>query len=126
MKLLVIALAASTVMTPNPGQAGEPEKALQLRPKAAMTSAMAVPKVQQAQAPFLSSSSAEPELVLTSPATAQEASRSSCNGERSLCYDSASGRVVYKPARQLMPDIPGLRPENISLKRNQLVFRYSF
>jgi hypothetical protein len=71
--------------------------------------------------------SIEPELVLSSrPETAQEATKSSCGGEHSLCYDSVSGRVVYKPARQFMPALPGLRPENISLKRNQLVLRYSF
>jgi hypothetical protein len=54
------------------------------------------------------------------------ASPSSCSGERSLCYDSGSGRIVYKPARQLMPSIPGLTAESLSVKRDRIVFRYSF
>ena len=56
----------------------------------------------------------------------EQQSRSSCNSDRSLCYDAASGRIVYKPARALMPDIPGLTRENISVKRDRIVLRYSF
>ena len=55
-----------------------------------------------------------------------EQSRSSCSSERSLCYDPNSGRIVYKPARALMPDLPGLQRENISVKRDRIVLRYSF
>ena len=55
-----------------------------------------------------------------------EQSRSSCSSDRSLCYDPNSGRIVYKPARALMPDIPGLQRENISVKRDRIVLRYSF
>jgi hypothetical protein len=127
MKFLVMAMAVSSVLAPKAAPAaGDTEKALQLRPKAAMTSAMTPVDVQRGNAPFVSPLG-EPELAL-SPRhhEAQEGSRSSCNNERALCYDSASGRVVYRPARQLMPDLPGMRPENISLKRNQIVFRYSF
>jgi hypothetical protein len=55
-----------------------------------------------------------------------EQSRSSCSGEHSLCYDQESGRIVYKPARNLMPELPGLTRENISVKRDRIIFRYSF
>ena len=55
-----------------------------------------------------------------------ETSRSSCAGERSLCYDAQSGRIVYKPARAFMPDLPGLQRENISVKRDRIVLRYTF
>jgi len=55
-----------------------------------------------------------------------EQSRSSCSSQRSLCYDPTSGRIVYKPARALMPDLPGLQRENISVKRDRIVLRYSF
>jgi hypothetical protein len=132
MRVVVMALAVSSVATPTISSAGDTEKALQLRPKAAMMSAVASVTPAQSNAPFVQSlgpgPGQEPELEIFSSRqdSAQEASRSSCNGERSLCYDSVSGRVVYKPARQFMPSLPGLRPENISLKRNQLVFRYSF
>lgn len=129
MNVVVMALAVSSVASPMLAAAGDSERTLQLRPKAAMMSA--VTSMTPAQnAPFASPSSApaDPELaIFTSRHTnAQEATRSSCNGERALCYDAVSGRVVYKPARQFMPNLPGMRPENISLKRNQLVFRYSF
>ena len=128
MKVLVMAMAVSSVIAPNTAPAGEGEKALQLRPKAAISVAVSqiTPAQANANAPFIAPAANEPELSLAPPPTAQESSRSSCNGERALCYDSVSGRVVYKPARQFMPDLPGLRPENISIKRHQLVFRYSF
>ena len=129
MKFLVMAIVAGSAMAPGAAHAADAEKALQLRPKAAMMSAVASVTPVQANAPFVASAgpAAEVDVVLGSrQETAQEATRSSCTGERSLCYDSVSGRVVYKPARQFMPDLPGLRPENISIKRNQLVFRYSF
>ena len=126
MKFLVMAMAVSSVIAPNAAPAGEGEKTLQLRPKAAISVAVAQITPAQANAPFIAPAANEPELSLAPPPTAQESSRSSCNGERALCYDSVSGRVVYKPARQFMPDLPGMRPENISIKRHQLVFRYSF
>lgn len=126
MKVLVMAMAVSSVIAPNTAPAGENEKALQLRPKAAISVAVAQITPAQANAPFIAPAANEPELSLAPPPTAQESSRSSCNGERALCYDSVSGRVVYKPARQFMPDLPGMRPENISIKRHQIVFRYSF
>ena len=132
MKFLAMAMVVGGALAPSAAAAAETEKSvqtLQLRPKAAMAPAIAsMTPGQAANAPFVApSSSADPELVLGSRLeTAQEATRSSCNGERSLCYDSISGRVVYKPARQLMPVFPGLRPENISIKRNQIVLRYSF
>jgi hypothetical protein len=129
MKFLLMAMVVGSAMAPGAAHAAESEKALQLRPKAAMMSAVASVTPAQGNAPFVASAgqAADVEMVLGSrQETAQEATRSSCNGERSLCYDSATGRVVYKPARQFMPDLPGMRPENISIKRNQLVFRYSF
>jgi len=43
-----------------------------------------------------------------------------------LCYDLASGRVTYRGARQYMPQVGGLTPESVSLRRNTLNLRYSF
>jgi hypothetical protein len=94
---------------------------LQLKPKAAMAQAPL-----HRSAPFLAPVG-EPDLELVPRRDLRdEQSRSSCHGERALCYDPASGRIVYKPARAFMPDIPGLQPENISLRRDRIVFRYSF
>lgn len=120
MKLLVLAIAVAAA-TPS-GEAAEAiPPVLQLKPKAALVSA---PHARYA--PF-AAPSAEPGLELGPRRDPRdETSRSSCSGERSLCYDPGSGRIVYKPARNFMPDIPGLQRENISVRRDRIVFRYSF
>ena len=123
MKLVLLAFAIASSAAPvegaEPKALGSP--ALQLRPKAAMPAA----PVHQ-YAPFVNPSS-EPELDFAPRRDPRhEQSRSSCEGERTLCYDQGSGRIVYKPARQLMPEIPGLQRENISIKRDRIVFRYTF
>ena len=121
MKLLVLALALGVAAPP--GEASESKsQALVLRPKSAIVS----PQVHR-HAPFLTPSMSDVELeLLPRRDERQEAMRSSCSGARSLCYDPASGRIVYKPAREFMPDIPGLQRENISVKRDRIVLRYSF
>ncbi|APV51924.1 hypothetical protein BWI17_20955 [Betaproteobacteria bacterium GR16-43] len=43
-----------------------------------------------------------------------------------LCYDYKAGRLVYRPSRNWMPEIGGLKPEHISVRRDSVVFRYSF
>jgi hypothetical protein len=121
MKILILALALGIAVAPK-AAAVEPKEPLQLKPKAALaTSAPTHPN-----APFVMPPE-EPGLDLQPPRDArQDQSRSSCNGDRDLCYDPGSGRIVYKPARGFMPDIPGLQRENISIKRDRIVLRYSF
>lgn len=122
MKLVVLALSLATAAAPVAEGADGKAQPLQLRPKAGLVDGV----VTHRYAPFVNPSS-DPDLELIPRRDArQEASRSSCSGERSLCYDPASGRIVYKPARQFMPDIPGLQRENISVKRDRIVLRYSF
>lgn len=123
MKLLVFALALTSAAHAADGPDAASPRNLQLRPK----SAISVPTPHRYVAPYLNPMVSDPELdLLPRPDLRQEQSRSSCSGERSLCYDPNSGRIVYKPARQFMPDIPGLQRENISVKRDRIVFRYSF
>ena len=123
MKLIVVALALGVAGAPKGEAADAKAPALELKPKAALV----VPAAQSRHAPFMApTGEPELELVLPRPDARQEASRSSCSGDRSLCYDPASGRIVYKPARAFMPDLPGLQPENISVKRDRIVLRYSF
>ena len=123
MKMLVFALALGVSAAPSGEAADTKSQALVLTPKAAM----ATPKSYR-HAPFLAPSAAsDVELeLLPRRDERQEAMRSSCSGDRSLCYDPASGRIVYKPAREFMPEIPGLQRENISVKRDRIVLRYSF
>ena len=123
MKLFMLAITVGMVAAPRVAGAADakPPLPLELKPKAAISSISA-----HNSAPFVVPGS-EPELDLL-PRRDQrlEQSRSSCSGARSLCYDPGSGRIVYKPARMLMPDIPGMQRENISVKRDRIVLRYSF
>jgi len=121
MKLLAVAIALGVSANPAVEAAdGNKPLPLQLRPKAGVAT------LTHSYAPFISPSP-EPELdLIPRRDPRQESSRSSCAGEHSICYDPSSGRIVYKPARQLMPEIPGLQRENISLKRDRIVLRYSF
>lgn len=125
MKLLILAIAIGIAAAPGGAGASEktpqPPPPLQLRPKVAISTVSV-----HNSAPFVLAPS-EPDLDLLPRRDARlEQSRSSCSSSRSLCYDAGSGRIVYKPARALMPDIPGLQRENISVKRDRIVFRYSF
>jgi hypothetical protein len=122
MKLLILAVAFGVAAVPGNARAADtkPQPPLQLRPKAAISTAT------HNSAPFVIPA-AEPELDLLPRRDERlEQSRSSCTSDRSLCYDPNSGRIVYKPARMLMPDIPGLQRENISVKMDRIVLRYTF
>lgn len=43
-----------------------------------------------------------------------------------VCYDYREGRIVYKPSRQWMPEVSGLTAEHISVRRDKVLFHYSF
>ena len=118
---VTIALAAApAVAADSSAQKVDP---LQLRPKAGVVSLAP----SHDNAPFVTALSQHDQPILSSQHDHRlEQSRSSCSSERPLCYDQESGRIVYKPARHLMPDIPGLTRENISVKRDRIIFRYSF
>lgn len=115
-----IAAAASTALeAASPGAQVNP---LQLRPKAAMPT----PAKTHRFAPFVAPL-AEPDLDLLPRVDPREGeSRSSCARATTLCYDPSTRRIVYKPARALMPELPGLQAENISVRRDRVTFKYSF
>jgi hypothetical protein len=98
-----------------------PAEPLKLRPKAAL----AASNPGHTAAPFVLPLAPEPEL-LPRHDLREEKVRSSCSGSTSLCYDPNARQVVYKPARAFMPTIPGLQPENISVRRDRITLRYSF
>jgi hypothetical protein len=81
----------------------------------------------QAQAPLAAQPrGADPSLV-SHVQPGYRGLRGACDHSTSdLCYDLVSRRVVYRPVRQYMPTIDGLTPENISLHRDSIHFRYSF
>jgi hypothetical protein len=43
-----------------------------------------------------------------------------------LCYDTTDRRVVYKGARQYMPQFAGLQAESVSVRHNRITLKYSF
>ena len=121
MKLFLLALAVGIAAAPK--VAAVEIKPLDLKPKSAISLGTTA---AHRYAPFISPA-AEPELdLLPHRDERQDQSRSSCATDRALCYDPGSGRIVYKPARQFMPEIPGMQRENISVKRDKIVLRYSF
>lgn len=62
-----------------------------------------------------------------SMATRGHAESGACDKDSSaLCYDYKEKRLVYRPSRNWMPEISGLRAEHISVRRDSVVFKYSF
>jgi hypothetical protein len=115
-------LAMALAMNAAPIAASEDVHALQLRSKAAIETA-----APHRSAPYIEPLG-EPQRasIFAAHDVRHEESRSSCASDRALCYDPGSGHIVYKPARAFMPDLPGLAADSISLKRDRLVFKYSF
>ena len=124
MNLLLLLLALAVLLAPRFAAAEDGKQLnLQLKPKLLVSSAAGAP------APFATAPSEDGHpLEMTASAPHREGSRSACGIESTWCYDTSDGggRIVYKPARRFMPHINGLTPENISVKRDRIVFRYSF
>jgi len=116
-----IVLAVVTAAPQGSAEGTAASAPLLLRPKAAI----ATMTPTHNSAPFVAPAFHEPDLLAVRDSR-MEQSRSSCSSARTLCYDAGSGRIVYKPARALMPAIPGLQRENISVKRDRIVLRYTF
>ncbi len=124
MKLAVLAIALVLASVAAPAAGASEAKSLELKPKAAFVPA-ALPGNS---APFMAPAPAPaPQLDLAPHEIAHEANPSSCENGHLVCYDAGNGgHLVFKPARRLMPDIPGLRAENLTVKRDRIVFHYTF
>ena len=82
--------------------------------------------VKNVEAPFRVSRDPMSELF-TPQEEAFRGPKGACEvSSRDLCYDLASGKVVYRRARAYMPTIDGLKAESISVKRDRITFKYSF
>jgi hypothetical protein len=62
----------------------------------------------------------------TGAASAKEAPNACKNDGAMVCYDYRRGRAVMPGTKSLMPAVPGLKSESITLKRDKLAFNYSF
>jgi len=121
MKFGTLALALGAIVAPHVAAAADEPKALQLKPKIALAA-----EAPHRSAPFVAPMG-EPEVeLLPRYDERRDMSRSQCNSERALCYDPSSGHIVYNVARDYMPELPGLKRDNITVKRDRIVFHYSF
>ena len=100
------------------------EAALHSQSQAAVA-ATAVPPARGADAPFRLRRDPMPELALREELS-RRGPQAACENATELCYDLAEGRMVYRGARVLMPSFDGLRAENVSLRHDRIVFKYSF
>jgi len=81
---------------------------------------------RHADAPFRSARDPLPELLLREEQE-RRGPRGACEyTTTAVCYDLAGGHIVYRPARNYMPRFEGLRAESVSLRRDRIIFRYSF
>ena len=104
--------------------------ALKLKPKTALVAEPTVAPTIAKYAPFAAAASSReefPEIALRADAESKDVPNSCSSAEsHSLCYDYKRGRAVYKPTRNWMPGIPGMRSESITMKRDKVAFNYSF
>ena len=134
MSLLVLAFViAAAPFAALAASSDGAEKALRLVPKEAIASTIHSSRLSAAsssmeRAPFLLNDDdpADLGLELVPHPESRRGSPSSCDGDKTLCYDPSNGHIVYKPIRNFMPDIPGLQRENISVNRHRILFKYSF
>lgn len=118
---LVILLVASLPCVARALDGVEP--VLRTQSQAAVAASLGAPRA--VDAPFRARRDRMPELALRAE-LARRGTRSSCDHATELCYDLAEGRVVYRPARALMPTLEGLRAESVSVRQDRIVFKYSF
>jgi hypothetical protein len=86
----------------------------------------AVPASKQVEAPFTAAHDPLP-MLLVMEEQERRGLRSTCDAAATtLCFDAADGRIVYRGARNFMPQISGLRAESMGLRGNRVSFRYSF
>ena len=122
MPMIAVAFALATApFAARAAASGDGDKGLRLAPKEAIATTIA-----GRHAPFVFSDDDPTDLDFVPHPESRRGSPSSCDGDRTLCYDPANGHIVYKPVRNFMPDIPGLQRENISVNRHRILFKYSF
>lgn len=137
MRMLLLVLAFVLAAAPFAALAASPEggeKALlRIIPKEAIASSIRASTRSSAlsgsaseRAPFLFSDEEGLAVDFAPHPESRRGSPSSCEGDKTLCYDPSNGHIVYKPIRNFMPHIPGLQRENISLNRHRILFKYSF
>lgn len=111
---------------------GAPGLALDIDPgtrtKAVAAAASASAAAAAASAPVIAPGSHNPlpDLPNGMDVNGRNVSGACAQNTADLCYDYKENRIVYRPSRNWMPAIEGLKAEHISVRRDSVVFRYSF
>jgi hypothetical protein len=116
---LILAVCAGPVLA-------QESSGLRIKPKVALPSSSPSTSASSS-APF--HAAAVPDLPTLTPHAGMEREPipGSCKVSASMvCYDYKDGRAVFKPARNLMPEISGMRRESLTLKRDKITLNYSF
>ena len=50
----------------------------------------------------------------------------SCKADSLVCYDYRKRQSVVPITKSMMPDVPGLKKEGLTVKRDKVAFNYSF
>lgn len=120
-RFAVLALAASLGL---PAFAAE---GLELSWRSRGQAAESSSEMRLGDAPFRAGRDPLPEILLRQEMESRLGPRGGCDGAASdFCYDLREGRIVYRRARAYMPRIDGLTAESISVKRDRIIFKYSF
>ena len=99
---------------------------LSIRSKSMAASVTSAAPARNVEAPFRVARDPLPDFF-SPPEEQRKALKSACDANASsLCYDSTDRRLVYRPARNYMPQVEGLRAESVSLRKDRIVLRYSF
>jgi len=99
---------------------------LSIRSKSMAASVTSAAPARNAEAPFRVARDPLPDFFAP-PEEQRNPLKSACDSNgSSLCYDMADRRLVYRPARNYMPKVDGLRAESVSLRSNRIILKYSF
>jgi hypothetical protein len=109
-----------------PGLAGAAGEGVELGPKSRAIIADAAAGNGRSEAPFARGRDGLPAMLLASEPERRIAPGSCRQAGHDFCYELAERRIVYRPARRLLPRVEGLTPESVSLRHDRLVIRYSF
>ena len=105
---------------------GAPAFAVELDPNARAKAVAAAGVAPQSATAAIASHSSIPDFVNGIDADGRTFN-GACSVTRSdVCYDYREGRLIYRPARNWMPEFSGLTPESISVRRDKVTFTYSF
>lgn len=119
----MVRVTGFAVLVATAGLAGAPVFALELDPKAR---AKAVEESAHVAAQVVSPRFMTAELVGGVDSMGRGFSGACTAASTSVCYDNTNGRIVYRGSRQWMPRIGELRPEHISVRKDKILFHYSF